>query len=44
MERNMKYIYISRTTQRTNTGQVPACSQDLSKSSFRRGTNNGVWK
>ena len=24
----MKYIYISRTTQRTNTGQVPACSQE----------------
>ena len=28
MERNMKYIYISRTTQRTNSGQVPACSQE----------------
>ena len=28
MERNMKYIYISRTTQRTNTGQIPACSQE----------------
>ena len=27
-ERNMKYIYISRTTQRTNSGQVPACSQE----------------
>ena len=28
-ERNMEYIiYISRTTQRTNTGQVPACSQE----------------
>ena len=27
MERNMKCIYISRTTQRKNTGQVPACSQ-----------------
>ena len=24
----MKYIYISRTTQRTNSGQVPACSQE----------------
>ena len=24
----MKYIYISRTTQRTNTGQIPACSQE----------------
>ena len=23
-----KYIYISRTTQRTNSGQVPACSQE----------------
>ena len=23
----MEYIYISRTTQRTNTGQVSACSQ-----------------
>ena len=28
MERNMKYIYISRTTQCTNSGQVPACSQE----------------
>ena len=28
MERNIKYIYISRTTQRTNSGQVPACSQE----------------
>ena len=28
MERNMEYIYISRTTQRTNTGQVPACSEE----------------
>ena len=26
MERNMENIYISRTTQRTNTGQVSACS------------------
>ena len=24
----MEYIYISRATQRTNTGQVPACSQE----------------
>ena len=24
----MKYIYISRTTQRTNSGQIPACSQE----------------
>ena len=24
----MEYIYISRTTQRTNTGQVPACSEE----------------
>ena len=24
----MKYIYISRTIQRTNSGQVPACSQE----------------
>jgi len=23
----MEYIYISRTTQLTNTGQVPACNQ-----------------
>ena len=28
MERNMENIYISRTTQRTNTGQVSACSQE----------------
>ena len=28
MERNIEYIYISRTTQRTNTGQIPACSQE----------------
>ena len=28
MERNIEYIYISRTTQRTNNGQVPACSQE----------------
>ena len=28
MERNMEYIYISRTTQRTNTGQVSACGQE----------------
>ena len=28
IERNMENIYILRTTQRTNTGQVPACSQE----------------
>ena len=28
MERNMENIYISRTTERTNTGQVSTCSQD----------------
>ena len=32
MERNMENIYISRTTQRTNTGQISACSQELEDS------------
>jgi len=28
METNMEYIYISRTTQRTSTRHVSACSQE----------------
>ena len=30
----MKYIYISRTTQHKNTGQVPACSQEPVDSTY----------